>query len=97
VRDLHHFGCSGGLFTAFRHYRATKRGTASVRGVRDELLIGEVGRTDAVNCSVSGVSRMHTAIRLAGCVIGWDQVGRLMCNAGLGGITRGRAMHTAVS
>jgi hypothetical protein len=82
-------GATEGGFIKSRGYRAAKKRPASVRSVRDELLIGEVARLHEVNYSVYGVRKMHAAMRRAGWEIGRDQVGRLMRKAGLRGMTRG--------
>ena len=90
-------GATEGGFITSRGYRAAKKRPASARSVRDELLIGEVGRLHEVNYSVYGVRKMHAAMRRAGWEIGRDQVGRLMRKAGLRGMTRGKTVRTTLS
>ena len=63
---------------------------ASARRLRDALLLDEIRRIHAENYSVYGTRKLHAAMRRAGWEIGRDQTARLMRNAGLRGVTRGR-------
>ena len=77
-------------FITSRGYRAAKTRPASARALRDVLLLEELKRIHAENYSVYGVRKMHHAMRRAGWEIGRDQVARLMREAGLEGVRRGR-------
>ena len=76
-------------FITSRGYRAAKTRPASARALRDVLLLEEVKRIHAENCSVYGVRKMHHAMRRAGWEIGRDQISRLMKLAGMEGVRRG--------
>ena len=71
-------------------YRAAKTRPASARALRDVLLLEEVKRIHAENYSVYGIRKMHHAMVRAGWQVGRDQVARLMREAGLQGVRRGR-------
>ena len=77
-------------FITSRGYRAAKTRPASARALRDVLLLEELKRIHAENYSVYGVRKMHHAMRRARWEIGRDQVARLMREAGLEGVRRGR-------
>ncbi len=79
-----------GFITA-RGYRAAKTRPAAARTLRDELLIGEVERIHEENYSVFGARKMHAAMNRAGWGIGRDQAGRLMREARVQGMTRGKS------
>lgn len=77
-------------FITSRGYRAAKTRPASARALRDVLLLEEVKRIHAENYSVYGIRKMHHAMVRAGWQVGRDQVARLMREAGLQGVRRGR-------
>ena len=77
-------------FITSRGYRAAKNRAMSARKLRDSILIPEIVRIHRENYSVYGVRKMWHAMRHAGWTIGRDQVARLMKNAGLQGVRRGR-------
>ena len=77
-------------FITSRGYRAAKTRPASARALRDVLLLEELKRIHAENYSVYGVRKMHHALRRAGWELGRDHVARLMREAGLEGVRRGR-------
>ena len=77
-------------FITSRGYRAAKTRPASARALRDVLLLEEVNRIHAEHYSVYGIRKMHHAMVRAGWQVGRDQVARLMREAGLQGVRRGR-------
>lgn len=79
----------GGFLTA-RGYRAAKARPVGQRRLRDVILIEEVKRLHAENYGVYGIRKMWQAMRREGWDIGRDQVARLMRQAGLQGVVRGR-------
>lgn len=81
-------------FITSRAYRAAKTRPASVRALRDEVLLPEIKRIHQENYSVYGVRKMHHAMLRSGWQIGRDQVARLMRIAGLQGVRRGRKPRT---
>lgn len=84
-------------FITSRGYRAAKHRGPSLRAVRDELLIEELKRIHAENYNVYGYRKMWHAMRRAGWDIGRDQTARLMRQAGLVGVRRGRKPVTTTS
>ena len=90
-RTLHATTCG---FITSRAYRAAKTRPASVRALRDEVLLPEIKRIHQENYSIYGVRKMHHAMLRSGWQIGRDQVARLMRIAGLQGVRRGRKPRT---
>lgn len=87
-------GATEGGFLTSRGYRAAKRRPASIRAVRDELLVGEVVRLHAENYGVYGARKMHALMRRQGWEIGRDQTSRLMRLAHVQGVRRSRKVFT---
>ncbi|TSI11740.1 IS3 family transposase [Brevibacterium aurantiacum] len=83
-------GATESGFITSRGYRAAKTRPASARDLRDATLITEITRIHQENYGVYGVRKMWHAMRRAGWDVGRDQVARLMRNAGLHGVRRGR-------
>ena len=81
-------------FITSRAYRATKTRPASVRALRDEVLLPEIKRIHQENYSVYRVRKMHHAMLRSGWQIGRDQLARLMRIAGLQGVRRDRKPRT---
>lgn len=84
-------------FLTSRGYRAAKTRPASVRQLRDELLVPEIQRLHAENYGVYGVRKMHALLQREGWEIGRDQTARLMRLAGVQGITRRAKVYTTRS
>ena len=82
-----------GFITSWAYWAAKTR-PASARAVRDQSLIQEIERVHAQNYGVYGARKMWHAMRRAGWVLGRDQVARMMRNAGLHGVRRGRKPNT---
>ena len=85
-----------GLLTS-RGYRAARTRPPSDREIRDEQLMAELATVHRQNYSVYGVKKMHAAMTRRGWVIGREQTRRLMHQAGLRGVQRGKPVFTTVS
>lgn len=85
----------GGFMTS-RGYRAAKTRPASERQIRDRELTVVIKDLHARNYGVYGVRKMWHAMRRSGWKIGRDQVARLMRQAGISGVVRGRKPRTTV-
>lgn len=84
-------------FITSRGYRAAKTRPVSDRALRDELLIPVLEELHAEHYSVYGVRKMWHVLRRQGWQIGRDQCARLMRQAGLFGVTRGRKPQTTTA
>ncbi|WP_375544711.1 IS3 family transposase, partial [Brevibacterium luteolum] len=85
----------GGFITS-RGYRAAKTRPACQRQIRDRELSVVIKDLHARNYGVYGVRKMWHAMRRSGWKIGRDQVARLMRQAGISGVVRGRKPRTTV-
>ncbi len=83
----------GGFITS-RGYRAAKARPTSKRELQDQILIDELRRIHTQNYGVYGIRKCWHAMRRAGWNIGRDQTARLMRQAGLSGVVRGRKPRT---
>lgn len=83
----------GGFITS-RGYRAATARVPSARRLRDEVMLPEIERIHAENYGVYGVRKVWHAMRRRGWQIGRDQCARLMRQAGLHGVVRGRRPRT---
>lgn len=90
-------GQTEGGFITSRGYRAAKTRPACARALRDEILLEQIRRLHAENYGVYGVRKVWHAMRRAGSRIGRDQYARLMRQAGLRGVVRGRKPCTTRS
>ncbi len=77
-----------------RGYRAARSRPTSDRALRDQVLIEHIRRLHAENYGVYGVRKIWNAMRRQGWRIGRDQCSRLMRQAGLQGVVRGRKLRT---
>ena len=84
-------------FLTSRGYRAAKARPRSARAIRDELLIDELRAVHEQNFSVYGVKKMHAAMTRRGWTLGREQTRRLMRQAGLRGVQRGKPVFTTVT
>ena len=75
-------------------YYSAKTRPRSVRAVRDEALTALMLAVFAANYSVYGARKLHKAMIRAGHQIGRDQLARLMRQAGIRGVRRGRKVFT---
>lgn len=87
-------GATDSGFPTSRGYRAAKTRPRSARGLRDDLLVGEVARLHAENYGVYGARKMHALLRRQGWEVGRDQTTRLMRIAGVRGVQRSRKVFT---
>jgi putative transposase len=78
-------------------YYAAKRRPPSARVVRDAVLIPIVVAIWVKNYRVYGAHKLWKAARRAGHDIGRDQVGRLMRQAAIEGVSRRRRLRTTRS
>ena len=62
----------------------------SDREIRDEQLIADLRTVHQLNFSVYGVNKMHQAMRRRGWQLNGEQTRRLMREAGLRGVQRGK-------
>jgi putative transposase len=85
---------TGRGFISSRGYRAAKTRQVSSRGVRDAQIIPILRELHALNYHVYGVRKMWHVLRRHGWLIGRDQCSRLMRQAGVGGVVRGRKPRT---
>jgi len=83
-------------FLTSRGYRAAKTRPPSDRSIRDELLIAELKAVHKTNYACYGVLKMHKAMKRRGWQIGREQTRRLMKQAGLRGVQRGKPVFTTV-
>ena len=83
-------GATEGGFITSRGYRAAKTRPISDREVRDRQLIPVLCEVPARNYGVYGKRKMWKAMVRDGWEIGREQTARLMRQAGLHGIRRGR-------
>ena len=90
-------GATSGGFLTSRGYRAAKTRQVSDRQIRDTDLTSVIERLHSENYGVYGVRKIWQAMRREGWDVGRDQVGRLMRQAGLAGVTRGRKPRTTLS
>jgi putative transposase len=84
-------------FLTSRGYRAARTRPPSDREIRDEQLIADLRTVHQNNYSVYGVKKMQKAMKHRGYQIGREQTRRLMRNAGLHGVQRGKPVFTTVS
>ncbi len=75
-------------------YYAAKTRPLSARAIRDAVMLPILLALWKANYSVYGAHKLWKAARRAGHDIGRDQVGRLMRQAGIRGIKRGRRVIT---
>jgi transposase InsO family protein len=78
-------------------YWAAKRRRPAARTLSDRELVPIIERLHAANYGVYGVRKMWWLLNREGHRVGRDQVGRLMRQAGLRGVVRGRKPFTTVS
>lgn len=84
-------------FLTSRGYRAAKARPPSDRAIRDELLIAELKAVHKDNFSVYGVLKMYHAMKRRGWTLGREQTRRLMRQAGLRGVQRGKPVFTTLT
>ena len=75
-------------------YYAAKKRPPSARALRDAVLLPILLALWQANYSVYGAHKLWKAARRAGHDIGRDQVARLMREAGIRGVKRGRRVIT---
>ena len=75
-------------------YCAARSRPLSARAVDDERLTREIERVHADNYQVYGRRKVWTQLRREGIAVGRDRVARLMRQAGLCGVVRGRTVRT---
>ena len=75
-------------------YYAAKSRVPSARALRDAVMMPVLLALWTVNFKVYGVHKLWKAARRAGHVIGRDQVGRLMAELGIRGVSRSRRVRT---
>ena len=80
---------AGGFITS-RGYRAAKTRPKSDRQIRDEQLVPVIAEVHASNYGVYGRRKMWHTMKRLGWSIGRDQCARLMKQAGVCGVRRGR-------
>src|ERR687897_772610 len=78
-------------------YWAAKRRPAAARTLSDRELLPVIERLHAANYGVYGVRKMWWLLNREGHRVGRDRVARLMHQAGLRGVVRGRTVFTTVS
>jgi len=89
--------CEHGWQIAPATYYAAKTRPPSARAVRDAALTPVIADVHKANYGVYGVRKMHAELHRQGVQVGRDQVGRLMREAGLAGVRRGKFKRTTVS
>lgn len=89
-------GVTEGGFITSRGYRAAKTRPASDRHLRDMQLLPVIRRIHEENYGVYGARKIWHVMRRQGWEIGRDQVARLMRNAGVTGVIRGRKPRTTI-
>ena len=90
-------GQTEGGFITSRGYRAAKVRPKSDRTLRDEQLLPIITRVHADNYGVYGRRKMWHTMKHLGWSIGRDQCARLMKQAGICGVRRGRRPITTVA
>ena len=78
-------------------YYAAKSRPPSQRQVEDEVLLAEVVRVHAENYGVYGRRKIHAQMNREGFEIGRDRCERLMKQAGIAGVVRGKKPRTTVA
>ena len=78
-------------------YYAAKSRPPSQRQVEDEVLLAEVVRVHAENYGVYGRRKIHAQMNREGFEIGRDRCERLMRQAGIAGVVRGKKPRTTVA
>lgn len=68
-----------------------------MRALRDDLLVPEIARLHAENYGVYGIRKMHALMRRQGWGIGRDQTARLMKQAGVAGVKRGKRVFNTIN
>ncbi len=89
--------CEHGWQIAPATFYAAKTRPPSARSVRDAALTPVIVGVHEANYGVYGVRKVHAELRRQGLDVGRDQVGRLMREAGLAGVRRGKFKRTTVS
>jgi transposase InsO family protein len=84
-------------FLTSRGYRAARTRPPSDREIRDEQLIADLVTVHRENFSVYGVKKMHQAMKRRGWHLGREQTRRLMRQAGLRGVWRGKPVFTTIT
>jgi len=77
-------------------YYAAKTRPPPARAVGDAALTPVIAGVHEANYGVYGVRKMHAELRRLNLEVGRDQVGRLMREAGLRGVRRGRLKRTTI-
>jgi putative transposase len=85
------------LQVASSTYYDNKKRTPSARALRDALMMPILLALFQVNYKVYGVRKLWVAATRAGYDIGRDQVGRLMGQLGIEGVSRRRKVRTTIS
>jgi len=80
-----------------RTYYAAKSRPMSVRCVRDNELMPQIGRVHADNYGVYGVDKVWAQLNREGTRVARCTVGRLMRNMGLRGAVRGKPKRTTIA
>ena len=75
-------------------YYAAKTRVPSARALRDAVMMPVLLALWTINYKVYGVDKLWKVARRAGHVIGRDQVGRLMAELGIHGVSRRRRVRT---
>ena len=78
-------------------YYAAKARPRSARQLRDEQLLADIRRIHAANYGVYGARKVWHELRREGIEVARCTVERLMRQAGLCGVVRGRTVRTTVS
>jgi putative transposase len=84
-------------FLSVSGYYAAKTRPPSPRAVADTVLTERIRAVYEANYGVYGVRKMWAALRRDGFVIGRDRLARLMRQAGLAGVRRGRPKRTTIA
>ena len=77
-------------------YYAWSKRSLSRRGKGDAVLIERIGAIHAASKGTYGAPRIHAELQANGIHVGKKRVARLMCQAGLSGISRRRFVTTTV-
>ena len=83
-------------FLSVSGYSAAKARPPSPRAVADTVLTERIRAVHEANYGVYGVRKMWAALRRDGVQVGRDRLARLMRQAGLAGVRRGRPKRTTV-
>jgi putative transposase len=86
-----------GIQIAPSGYYAAKARPPSARAVRDQRLLADIGRIHAANYGVYGARKVWHELHREGQPVARCTVERLMRQAGLTGVVRGRKIRTTVS